>query len=515
MRKDLLCAFAASLMLAGWQNADAALTKASNRIANEKVSVTMLKAAENDGEDSGETAPEETWKSIGQATWVEGPADGYAQSISGKRWNIEVEESESTPGRYRMIPYGEGSALSDALWFDCDEYFYVNAQDPEKVYCEDYSHILFEMSQLVPENGWQEVAIYGTISDHVITFPAKSFGVNEDGETWFFSNINGNFQIFLPGAVVTDYSFSADFDECADNGVVKINCESGSSVAAVKIKMLEGEVEVKKSVLADVAATGTEIAVNGESTWTAPADGRYTACAVALDEAGEVQASCHTVVFVRGDEADNWEAIGNGEFTDPLLNSLDYNASLLNEPQTYEVAVERNKTNANLLRVVDPYVNHPFFVKNKRLLVSHDHHHYIYLDATDPDFIVVDESPLGIDLGGGHVCIYSPAARYGAEHSKDDIKKYYGVVSLKDGVITFAAQSLFVSELETEDNALYRNNDAGKLVLPSSAGIKDVISGSDAEVKYYNLQGIEVSAPQPGQIVIRKQGSETTKIVVR
>lgn len=519
MVKSLLYAAFVGGMLLGWQNASGATNEDGiHRVDKEKVNVTKFRAAAGDNEsEPGEgDAPEETWKSIGEATWVEGPADGYASSVSGKRWKVNVEESEATPGRYRMIPYGAGSALSDALWFDCDEYFYVNAQDPEKVWCEDYSHILFVISQLVPENGWQEVAIYGTLKDHIVTFPEKSFGVSDDGkEPWAYSNTGGNFTIFLPGAVVTDYSFDADIDICAEDGNVAIECKSGSSVAAVKLKVFEGEVEINDAIWADVAANGEEISANGETSWTAPAEGRYTACAVALDENGEVQGSDWGVVFYYDDDADNWESMGNGTFTDPVFSALDYNSSLLNDPQTYEVAVEKNKNNAALIRIVDPYVNHPFFVKQKRYLVSHGHHHYIFMDTTDPEFIFVAESPLGIDLGGGHICINSPATRYIKDHPKDDIKKYYGSVVLKDGVITFESQSLFVSEAETDDNALYRTDAVGKLVLPTVSGIKDAIAGDESEVKYYNLQGIEVTAPQAGQIVIRKQGQTTAKIVVR
>lgn len=48
--------------------------------------------------------------------------------------------------------------------------------------------------------------------------------------------------------------------------------------------------------------------------------------------------------------------------------------------------------------------------------------------------------------------------------------------------------------------------------LDSSAGIEDIVN-DEAEVKYYNLQGLEVTNPTNG-VYIRHQGSKVTKIVI-
>lgn len=44
-------------------------------------------------------------------------------------------------------------------------------------------------------------------------------------------------------------------------------------------------------------------------------------------------------------------------------------------------------------------------------------------------------------------------------------------------------------------------------------GIADIEADNDAPVEYYNLQGIRVAEPAPGQIVIRRQGSKVTKVI--
>ncbi|MDE5693617.1 MAG: hypothetical protein K2I09_06840, partial [Duncaniella sp.] len=46
--------------------------------------------------------------------------------------------------------------------------------------------------------------------------------------------------------------------------------------------------------------------------------------------------------------------------------------------------------------------------------------------------------------------------------------------------------------------------------------IEDVLDNdSNAPVEYYNLQGVRISEPAAGQVVIRRQGSKVSKVVVR
>ncbi|MBD5183721.1 MAG: hypothetical protein HDS97_02355 [Bacteroidales bacterium] len=53
----------------------------------------------------------------------------------------------------------------------------------------------------------------------------------------------------------------------------------------------------------------------------------------------------------------------------------------------------------------------------------------------------------------------------------------------------------------------------GTIVLPDEAGVAEAIANSDAPVKFYNLQGMEVANPEAGQIVIKKQGGKTVKVI--
>ena len=52
-----------------------------------------------------------------------------------------------------------------------------------------------------------------------------------------------------------------------------------------------------------------------------------------------------------------------------------------------------------------------------------------------------------------------------------------------------------------------------KLTMADPTGVEN-ISGDDAEVRWFNLQGTEVSAPDCG-IYIRVQGGKSTKVVIK
>jgi hypothetical protein len=56
------------------------------------------------------------------------------------------------------------------------------------------------------------------------------------------------------------------------------------------------------------------------------------------------------------------------------------------------------------------------------------------------------------------------------------------------------------------------------LELPNSDAIENInadLDNTNAPVEYFNLQGVRISEPQAGQIVIRRQGSESVKMIAR
>lgn len=54
-----------------------------------------------------------------------------------------------------------------------------------------------------------------------------------------------------------------------------------------------------------------------------------------------------------------------------------------------------------------------------------------------------------------------------------------------------------------------------QVVLPDFGGVDGVeIDNSNAPVRYFNLQGVEVANPEQGQIVIKRQGTNSTKVIM-
>ena len=54
-----------------------------------------------------------------------------------------------------------------------------------------------------------------------------------------------------------------------------------------------------------------------------------------------------------------------------------------------------------------------------------------------------------------------------------------------------------------------------KVTYVTSDGIEEVVTIDTTPVEYYNLQGVRLEEPAPGQIVIRRQGNKVEKILVK
>lgn len=152
---------------------------------------------------------EDGWHSVGKGVWYEGLLTIFDEIDYDLSWEIDVEESDALPGYYRFIPYHSETPVAQAVGRGDNEYFYLNASDPEKVYSEEFiAYRNFEynyyFSQKVPENQW-DVEMYGKLVDGTVYFPAKSFGYFEPETSMFWDvNFEGDFKIVLPGGTPHD-----------------------------------------------------------------------------------------------------------------------------------------------------------------------------------------------------------------------------------------------------------------------------------------------------------------------
>lgn len=176
------------------------------------------------------------WKSLGQGYFVDDmilPLFSY----DPEPYPVDIEESTSTPGLYRLVKmysavaadFGVASGTGDVL---------VHAENPNGVYIPLQpleltlgSNGPFSLStdagELVEEYGFDAVYaqlpnIFGKLADGIITFPVLE-GENSAGnpvnyQTWvylgekaYFGGRNGAFQIVLPGVQAQSMKRAADF----------------------------------------------------------------------------------------------------------------------------------------------------------------------------------------------------------------------------------------------------------------------------------------------------------------
>ena len=155
----------------------------------------------------------EVWETVGTATWTDafvGPAYG-AESLS---YEVELQESQDTPGRYRLVNvYGEAFPYNDpGDWDDSKDYYLViNADDPDYVWIEFFDsgcgwgdgnfRIASDAGIWVYEDGMsieevkdmaeEEEIVFGTMKDNVITFPPYGIWLSEanyENGRWYMTN---------------------------------------------------------------------------------------------------------------------------------------------------------------------------------------------------------------------------------------------------------------------------------------------------------------------------------------
>jgi hypothetical protein len=135
---------------------------------------------------------------------------------------------------------------------------------------------------------------------------------------------------------------------------------------------------------------------------------------------------------------------------------------------TYQVEIEESVDNPGKYRLVNPYGE--AFPYNEPGDWDADNTYYLTIDATDPEYVNLVQSDLGIDWGSGPMTALGLADYFLAtdkEVTKDMLKAagYYG--KLVDGVITFNAKTLGL----IMGTSMYYANTLGefKVVLPGES----------------------------------------------
>ncbi|MDD6890290.1 MAG: hypothetical protein PUD39_08525 [Bacteroidales bacterium] len=465
---------------------------------------------------SPETATD--WTSIGEGTYLEDLLTIYSDVPANQMWTVDVETSASNPGWYRFLPYASGPVAELLGSGDTQNYLYINASDPDKVYGLDFTAFnSFPMSNYVPESEWPisaDEAGYGTLVDGCISFGTRTWLIGtSQGYTW--TTENTGLKLYLPGAEVKDYSISLSAEDwCGTDNQVNFSINAGSDIASIKAVLIGGEYPMNEGNAAYVAQKGQELSTSGTLRATASEHGINSLLYVGLDADGNLQSQ--DVVYFFGDYEDDadWQSIGTGKFTEGI-----YAANYDIDNETMDVTVEESISQPGRYRIVNPYIGHSRLGENCYSDETHGHKHYIYIDATVADRVFIEASPLGVYGPYGPGAVNSYGAKYAGTEVEDQAKEagYFGTFNAETRTITYPDNKILLGELEYQNGAFLAGNTGTQLVLPDMGGVNDIIAddNSNAPVEYFNLQGVRVANPSAGQLVIRRQGSEVTKTIIR
>lgn len=157
-----------------------------------------------------------------------------------------------------------------------------------------------------------------------------------------------------------------------------------------------------------------------------------------------------------------FKSIGKAMFTDALISAW-YGAPAVD----YEVEIEESQDNPGKYRLVNPYGEAYPYNEPGDWDATQDY--YLVIDATDPDYVNVLESELGVDWGSGMMWTMSGGDYFVAtgQATLEQVKAlgYYG--KLADGVITFGEGTILIGNDEKAALGTI------KVVLPEAAGSEE------------------------------------------
>lgn len=497
---------------------------------NEKIKGIVKKAPASRADEA-----EQQWKLLGTGKYTDDIMTS-AEEVESRTWEVQIYESETTPGFYRVEnPYGNGKCPYFETTFECCDFLlhaenhdavwmeYVELKDIEfglncPAYISDYAGYYVAAGYFEPEEAIGYDMASGKYLGGNITFEAESLILDfpdfGDEGLQVAANLSGLFCVSLPGA--SDYSFSVERgDICTDN-TLSFAYKAGADVGAVKYGLYPGMLsfESKDEELFEKVASEGVAATDGAIT-VAPEYGINTLAVVAMTKEGDVIAKEIIYCFGQQENADEWKNIGKAEYSEDVLASIWYD-ELTNV--VYQVDIQESTKTPGRYRLIDPYgpayPHYQDLVNDDNIPEGHNHHHYVVVDATDPEKVFIEASPIGADFGDGQAILFSEgwfSMQAGADLNDPEVLEGFG--KIENGKITFLGGAIF---LYMPGFGMPRGNTNHKfyIQIPDTGSVSGVVAGSEAPV-YYNVSGLPVARPTLPGVYVRVKDGKAEKVYVK
>ncbi len=306
-----------------------------------------------------------------------------------------------------------------------------------------------------------------------------------------------------------------DYTDCLKDKF-SIALEPAADVALMKTFFVPGMYEAASAVSTDALKDSGKDACTLNYDITDKTHGIWTFGVLSFDAAGVQQESKLAYVYVENEDPAKWKDYGIAAYTDDYLASV---IPAYFESETISVPIEQNVDKPGYYRLVNPYENYGvmIYVNQHKHAEGYENNHYLYIDASKPQRVYIEPSALGFDFNSGMGiagCMVDILRGNGFDDDLISDLGYFG--TLEDELILFPKESLYLTMLKALPGA-YQANSSGKFLVDlSTAGVGHIATDeATAPVEYYNLQGMRISNPKAGQLVIRRQGSKADKILVK
>lgn len=455
----------------------------------------------------------ENWKSIGTGTWNDGFLTDESYTIHltdgvDNSWTVNIEESVITPGRYRILPYNDGS--TPAEWYgqvDTNNYVYINAANPDSVYIENtwtpfgefkfYQNCPEANKDFDPEEG---EAAYGKLIEGEIFFPIGSF-LEVYNDNLYYANADGFLQITLPGVTPKVYTLRANIDLCGGNGKTDMTYTAGADIAYLLTFTANGYYESADEMNTEGIRIAADSAVVPQ---VENKIGINTTFVRGYDANGNVRREyriCHFNNF----DVDGWKTVDNkvARFTDEIFSE---------DAEEVTCPLEESVKTPGLYRLVNPYKDHEFALGHEK-----DHNHYLYLDATDPECVMLLPSAPGIgdEEEENSACWMTDYGYYFGIYMEmgTEVLKYFGL----NGIYDTETGEIEIPYVMISITDLYKGSllDAGPMHIliadGGDGGISEITSDNEADAVYYNIHGQRIARPTSPGVYIRNN----TKVYVK